>query len=90
MSKELMEKHKQKMKVHRTGKKGLTTWKLYRNVVRPCRYTMWKTNTHLELNLMRKVKNKKSFFKSINSKRKTRENAGLLLNEVGALVNGGR
>ncbi|GAB0208090.1 mitochondrial enolase superfamily member 1 [Grus japonensis] len=40
-----------------------------------------------ELNLARVVKdNKKGFFKYISSKRKTRENVGLLLNEVGALV----
>ncbi|GAB0176869.1 mitochondrial enolase superfamily member 1 [Grus japonensis] len=38
---------------------------------------------HLELNLARDVKdNKKGFFKYISSKRKTRENVGLLLNEA--------
>jgi len=31
-------------------------------------------------------KNKKGFFKYISSKQKTRENVGLLQNEVGALV----
>ncbi|GAB0207863.1 hypothetical protein GRJ2_003252000 [Grus japonensis] len=46
-----------------------------------------KAKAHLELNLARDVKdNKKGFFKYISSKRKTRENVGLLLNEVGALV----
>ncbi|GAB0208273.1 mitochondrial enolase superfamily member 1 [Grus japonensis] len=39
------------------------------------------------LNLAKDVKdNKKGFFKYISSKRKTRENVGPLLNEVGALV----
>ncbi|GAB0176369.1 mitochondrial enolase superfamily member 1 [Grus japonensis] len=48
---------------------------------------MRKAKVHLELNLARDVKdNKKGFFKYISSKRKTRENVGLLLNEVGALV----
>ena len=48
---------------------------------------MRKAKIHLELNLARDVKNnKKSFFKYISSKRKTRENVGLLLNKVGALV----
>lgn len=47
---------------------------------------MW-DKFHLELNLARDVvDNKKHFFKYINSKRKTRENVGLLLCEVGALV----
>ena len=42
---------------------------------------------HLELNRARDVKdNKKSFFEYINSKQKTKENEGLLLNKVGALV----
>jgi len=41
----------------------------------------------LVLNLSRDVKdNKKSFFKYISSKQKTRENVGLLLNKVGVLV----
>jgi len=48
---------------------------------------MRKAKVHLELNLARDVKdNKKSFFKYISSKRKTRDNMGLLLNKVGALV----
>ncbi|PKU42382.1 rna-directed dna polymerase from mobile element jockey-like [Limosa lapponica baueri] len=48
---------------------------------------MRKPEACLELNLARTVKdNKKGFFKYTSSKRKTRENVGLLLNEVGALV----
>jgi len=46
-----------------------------------------KSKVHLELNLARDVKdNKKSFFKYICSKEKTRDNVGPLLNEVGVLV----
>lgn len=42
---------------------------------------------HLESKLARDVKDsKKGFFKYISSKRKTRENVGVLLNEVGAVV----
>jgi len=41
----------------------------------------------LELKLARDVKNnQKGFFKYISSKRKARDNVGLLLNEVGVLV----
>ncbi|GAB0178132.1 mitochondrial enolase superfamily member 1 [Grus japonensis] len=46
-----------------------------------------KAKARLELNLARDAKNnKKDLFKYISSKRKTRENVGLLLNKVGALV----
>jgi len=56
-------------------------------VVRACRDATRKARSHLELNLARDVKdNKKRFFKYISSKRKTRENVELLLNEVGVLV----
>lgn len=45
------------------------------------------TRAHLGLNLVRMVKdNKKGFLKYIDSKRKTRENVGLTLNEVAALA----
>ncbi|PKU38533.1 rna-directed dna polymerase from mobile element jockey- hypothetical protein [Limosa lapponica baueri] len=48
---------------------------------------MRKAKARLELNLARDVEdNKKGFLKYISSKRKTRENVGLLLNEVGVLV----
>ncbi|GAB0182556.1 mitochondrial enolase superfamily member 1 [Grus japonensis] len=86
MSKELLEKFKWKKEVYRMWKKGLATWEEHRNVVRVCRDAMRKAKAHLELNLVRDVKDKKGFFKYISSKKKTRENVGLLLNEVGALV----
>ncbi|GAB0204970.1 mitochondrial enolase superfamily member 1 [Grus japonensis] len=87
MSKELLEKLKGKKKVYRMWKKGLATWEEYRNVIRVCRDATRKARAHLELNLARDVKDKKKgFFKYISSKRKTRENVGPLLNEVGALV----
>ncbi|GAB0183985.1 mitochondrial enolase superfamily member 1 [Grus japonensis] len=68
-------------------KKGLATWEEYREVIREHRDATRKTKAHLELKLAGDVKdNKKGFFKYINSCRKTRENVGLLLNELGALV----
>ncbi|GAB0209872.1 mitochondrial enolase superfamily member 1 [Grus japonensis] len=52
-----------------------------------CKDATRKAKAHLELKLAGDVKdNKKGFFKYISSKRKTRENVGPLLNEVGALV----
>ncbi|GAB0208125.1 mitochondrial enolase superfamily member 1 [Grus japonensis] len=87
MSKEVLEKLKGKKEAYRMWKKGLATWEEYRDVVRECRDAMRKAKAHLELNVARDVKdNKKGFFKYISSKRKTRENVGPLLNEVGALV----
>jgi len=68
-------------------KEGQATWEEYRKVVRACRDAMRKAKAHLELNLARDVEdNKKGFFKYISSKRKTRENVGPLLDEMGALV----
>ncbi|GAB0182178.1 mitochondrial enolase superfamily member 1 [Grus japonensis] len=76
-----------KKEVYRTWKKVLATWEEYMNPVRVCRDAVRKAKAHSELNLARIVKdNKKGFFKYISSKRKTRENVGPLLNEVGALV----
>ncbi|PKU32349.1 glycerol kinase [Limosa lapponica baueri] len=87
MSKELLEKLRWKKEVYRMWKKGLATWEKYRNIVRVCRDATRKAKAYLELNLGRDVKdNKKGFFKYISRKRKTRENVGPLLNEVGALV----
>ncbi|GAB0177880.1 mitochondrial enolase superfamily member 1 [Grus japonensis] len=87
MSKELLEKLKRKKEVYRMWKKGLAIWEEYSNIVRVCRDAVRKAKAHLGLNLARHVKeNKKGFFKYITSKRKTKENVDMLLNEVGALV----
>jgi len=78
---------RQKRKVHGMWKEGQATWEEYRNVVKACRDSMKKAKVHLELNLARGVKdNKKSFFKCISSKQKTKHNVGPLWTEVGALV----
>ncbi|PKU42717.1 rna-directed dna polymerase from mobile element jockey-like [Limosa lapponica baueri] len=81
------EKLKWKKEVYSAWKKGLTTWEDYKNAVRVCRGEMRKAKASLELNLTRDVKaNKKGFFKYIGGKRKTGENVGPLLNEMGAMV----
>ncbi|KAJ7407596.1 rna-directed dna polymerase from mobile element jockey-like [Willisornis vidua] len=52
-----------------------------------CKDAMKKTKAHLELSLAWGIKdNKKGFYKYISSKRKTRENVGLLLNQMGVLL----
>jgi len=83
MSKELLAELRWKRKVCVVWKEGQATWEEYRNVVRACRDATRRAKVHLELNLAREVKdNKKGFFKYISSKWKTRDNVGLLLNEV--------
>ena len=86
MSKEILVKLKWK-KVYGMWKERQATWEEYRNIVRACREKTMKAKVHLALNLARDVKdNTKSFLKYISSERQTRENVGLLLNEVGAQV----
>jgi len=87
LHKELLAEIKWKRKAHEMWKEGQATWEEYRNVVRACRDATRKAKADLELKLARDVKNnKKGFFKYISSKRKTRDNVGPLLNEVGVLV----
>ena len=75
--------------VHEMWKKGLSIWDEYRKAVRACRDAMRKAKALLEWSLAKEVKsNKKDCFKYVSSKRKTRENVGLLPNEMGALVTG--
>jgi len=81
MRKKILAELMWKRKVHGMWKEGQATWEEYRNVVRACRDATRKAKAHLELNLARDVKNnKKGFFNYISSKRKTRDNVGLLLN----------
>jgi len=87
LNKELLVELRWKRKVHGMWKEGQATWEEYRNVTRACRDAMRKAKAYLELNLARDVRNnKKGFFNYISSKWKTRDNVGLLLNEVGVLV----
>lgn len=80
-----MEKCKWKKKVYGMWKSSLANWQEYQNIVRTCRDATGKAC--LELSLAREVKNnKKGFFKYVSGKRKTRENVGLLLNEVDAML----
>jgi len=89
MSKELINKIKRKRMVYEMWKKGLSSWEEYRCVVRACRDATRKAKAHLEMRLAKEIKdNKKGFFKYVNSKRKTRDNVGPLLNEGGVLVMG--
>ena len=59
MSKELMEELIWKQKVYGIRKKGLSTSEKYRNTVREHMDEARKAEVHLELNLVREIKNKK-------------------------------
>ncbi|NXU46088.1 RTBS polymerase, partial [Drymodes brunneopygia] len=73
MSRELLANPKQKKELYGMWKKGWATWKEYRNIIRVCRDAMRKAKAHLELSLVRDIKdNKKGFYKTISSKRKIR------------------
>lgn len=59
------------------------------NIDRACKNATRKAKAPLGLYLAKEVEdNNKGFFKYVGSKRKTRKNVGLPLNEVGALVTG--
>jgi len=90
MSKEFLAKLKNKKVVYGMWKEAQATWEEYRNIVRVSSDATRNPKVHLQLNLAREVKdNTKGFFKYISSKEMTRENVGLLLNEVVALGDGG-
>ena len=87
MNKELLEKLKHKKEACRGWKQGQTTWEGYRETVRVAREQVRKAKALIELNLARDIKgNKKSFYRYIGDKRKTRENVGPLWKEMGHMV----
>ncbi|KAJ7413016.1 hypothetical protein WISP_93575 [Willisornis vidua] len=62
-------------------------WEDYRNIIMACRDATRKAKAHLEFSLTTSIKDsKKGFYKYISSKRKTKENVGPLLNQMGVLV----
>lgn len=87
ISKELLTELRHKKVVYKKWKKRQVTQVKYRVAVWSCRGKFRKAKANLELNLARVVKsNKNGLYKCINSKRKTEENIGPLLNGTGDLV----
>ncbi|GAB0190077.1 hypothetical protein GRJ2_001473000 [Grus japonensis] len=87
MNKELLGKVKQKKEACRGWKQGQVAWEEYRETVRAARDQVRKAKALIEISLARAVKdNKKSFYRYVSDKRRTRENVGLLRNETGDLV----
>ncbi|GAB0206448.1 hypothetical protein GRJ2_003110400 [Grus japonensis] len=86
MNKELLGKVKHKKEACRGWKQGQVAWEEYRETVRAARDQVRKAKALIEISLARDVKdNKKSFYRYVSDKRRTRENAGPLRNETGDL-----
>ncbi|GAB0176056.1 hypothetical protein GRJ2_000070800 [Grus japonensis] len=87
MNKELLGKLKHKREAYRGWKQGQVAWEEYRETVQAARDQVRKAKALIELNLARDVKgNKKSFYRYVSDKRKTRKNVGPLQKETGDLV----
>ncbi|GAB0203411.1 hypothetical protein GRJ2_002806700 [Grus japonensis] len=87
MNEELLGKVKQKKEAYRGWKQGQVAWEEYRETVRAGRDQARKAKALIEISLARDVKdNKKSFYRYVSEKRRTRENVGPLWNETGDLV----
>ncbi|GAB0178428.1 mitochondrial enolase superfamily member 1 [Grus japonensis] len=87
MNKELLGKVKQKKEAYRGWKQGQVAWEKYRETVGAARDQVRKAKALIEISLARDVKdNKKSFYRYVSDKRRTRENVGPLRNEKGDLV----
>ncbi|GAB0206222.1 mitochondrial enolase superfamily member 1 [Grus japonensis] len=87
MNKELLGKVKHKKEAYRGWKQGQVAWEEYRETVRAAREQVRKAKALMEISLARDVKdNKKSFYRYVSEKRRTRENVGPLWNETGDLV----
>ncbi|GAB0184642.1 mitochondrial enolase superfamily member 1 [Grus japonensis] len=87
MNKELLDKLKHKKETYRGWKQGQVAWEEYREIIRAARDQVRKAKAPIELNLARDIKgNKKSFYRYISDKRKTRENVVPLRKEPGDLV----
>ncbi|GAB0203064.1 mitochondrial enolase superfamily member 1 [Grus japonensis] len=87
MNKELLGKVKHKKEAYRGCKQGQVAWEEYRETVRAARDQVRKAKALIEISLARDVKDKKkSFYRYVSDKRRTRENVGPLWNETGNLV----
>ncbi|GAB0206541.1 mitochondrial enolase superfamily member 1 [Grus japonensis] len=87
MNKELLGKAKRKKEAYGGWKQGQVAWEEYRETVRAARDQVRKAKALIEISLARDDKdNKKSFYRYVSDKRRTRENVGPLRNETGDLV----
>ncbi|KAM9608247.1 uncharacterized protein ACIBXB_000772 [Morphnus guianensis] len=84
MNKQLLDKPKHKKEAYRGWKQGQVAREEYREIVQAVRDQVRKAKALIELNLARDVEgNKKSFYRYIGEKRKTRKNVGPFKKEMG-------
>ncbi|XP_042743410.1 uncharacterized protein LOC122188845 [Lagopus leucura] len=84
MSRELLSRLRKKKRVYVLWKRGQAGRGDYKEVAKVCREEVRKAKAHLELRLATAVKqNKKSFYKYINGKRKTKDNLYPLIDAAG-------
>ncbi|GAB0188342.1 hypothetical protein GRJ2_001299500 [Grus japonensis] len=88
MNKELLDKLKHKKEAYSEWKKGQVAWEEYREIVQAGRNQVMEAKALIELNLARDIKgNKKSFYRDISDKRKTRDmEKAEVLNDIFASV----
>ena len=85
LNKELLSKLEHKKEAYKKWKKSNVIQEEYKDTVRAC--SVRKAKALLEYNLVRDMKgNKKTLCRHISSKRKGRENVGVLLNGTEELV----
>ena len=88
LNRELLIELKRKKKLYDLWKEGQASQENYRAVVCICREKTGKAKAQLELNSASVVSdNKKGFLKYVNSKRRSKENLGLIFVEDGRLTN---
>ena len=81
MSWGLLLRFREKKRVYVLWKKGQAPWGDYKKIAKVCREEVGKAKAQLELRLATAVKdNKKSFYKYINGKRRTKDNFHPILN----------
>ncbi|KFQ36645.1 hypothetical protein N331_10919, partial [Merops nubicus] len=87
LSRDLLVRIKDKMRLHKQRMLGQVSWGEYRDTAWLCRDEVRQAKAQLELNLVRDPKeNRKGFYRYINQKRKFKEGIPSLRNRNGELV----
>ncbi|KFQ21233.1 hypothetical protein N331_04258, partial [Merops nubicus] len=87
LSRDLLARLKDKMRLHKEWKQGQVSWEEYRDTAQLCRDEVRKAKAQLGLNLVRDAKkNKKCFYRYINQKREVKEGIPSLRNSNGELL----
>ena len=86
LGKDLLGTLRAKKGAYKLWKQGRVTWEEYRDAVRACRRRMRKAKAQVELNLVRDVKNNKTFYRYTGQKRQAKTGAPSLVNLKGELA----